>query len=277
MAPVTNIRYELLLKHLEDHHNVFEEQELVLSLQFAYREVKDILLKKTKKRIENEIGLDNDDSGGEDNEEGGELPRFNYPKFDRKPGSKNWTLTYLRKQVSTFLSVQGYGRNKKRLAEGARPIGWPEDQYPWFGFKGTGRACSKMMLQDILFALLAAQDVDPKEHVEEQLEDNFEESNEQHIEEHPNVEQTEEQEQVEGEDQIDDPGDFAEDTRKARQDSLERKLKRAVIELENEDNEITSEEDQDHSDVEGEAPTVKKTRKSTRAKKPNRKFFGWAR
>ena len=78
-----------------------------------------------------------------------------------------------------------------------------------------------MMLQDILFALLAAQDVDPKEHVEEQLEDNFEESNEQHIEEHPNVEQIEEQEQVEeGEDQIDDPGDFAEDTRKARQDSL---------------------------------------------------------
>ena len=115
------------------------------------------------------------------------MPRFNYPKFDRKPGSKNWTLTYLRKQVSTFLSVQGYGRNKKRLAEGARPIGWPEDQYPWFGFKGTGRACSKMMLQDILFALLAAQDVDPKEHVEEQLEDNFEESNEQLIEEHPTL------------------------------------------------------------------------------------------
>ena len=113
---------KLLLKHLEDHHNVFEEQELVLSLQFADREVKDILLKKTKKRIENEIGLDNDDSGGEDNEEGGELPRFNYPKFDRKPGSKNWTLTYLRKQVSTFLSVQGYSRNKKRLAEGARSL-----------------------------------------------------------------------------------------------------------------------------------------------------------
>ena len=47
--------------------------------------------------------------------------------------------------------------------------------------------------------------------------------------------------------------------------------------MENEDNEITSEEDQDQSDVEGEAPRVKTTRKSTRAKKPNRKFFGWAR
>ena len=33
----------------------------------------------------------------------------------------------------------------------------------------------------------------------------------------------------------------------------------------------------DQSDLEEEASTGQITRKSTRAKKPNRKFFGWAR
>ena len=36
-------------------------------------------------------------------------------------------------------------------------------------------------------------------------------------------------------------------------------------------------EDRDQSDLEEEAPIVPSTRKSTRVKRPNRKFFGWAR
>ena len=80
-----------------------------------------------------EVGHDGEE---EDEEDEGQI--FDYPRLKAAPGSKDWTLDLLRRQVSKYMTVQGYGRNKKRLGHGEPPKGWPEE-YNWTSFKGTGR------------------------------------------------------------------------------------------------------------------------------------------
>ena len=155
---------DLFCQHLEESHNIFNNQDMVLAVQFLSETQRSELLKMTRGAIREKLHVRHDDEEEEEEDEGPNSQMFNYPKLEVAPGSKNWNLELLRKQVSKYLAVQGYGRNRKRLGHGEPPKGWPEE-YTWTSFKGTGRGCPKKMLENIIFGLLRSQNLNPAEFV----------------------------------------------------------------------------------------------------------------
>ena len=126
---------DLFCQHLEESHNIFQNQDMVLALQFLSETQRSELMKITRGAIRETLKVGHD---GEEEDEEDEGQIFDYPRLEAAPGSKEWTLDLLRRQVSKYMTVQGYGRNKKRLGHGEPPKGWPEE-YNWTSFRGTGR------------------------------------------------------------------------------------------------------------------------------------------
>ena len=250
-------------QHMEDQHNIFQEQDLVLAIHFLGEKLKTDILKKTKIGIQEVLGIRNHGALEEDEEEEEEeeIRIFDYPRLEAAPQSKNWNLDLLRKQVSNYLTVQGFGRNMKRLGHGEPPIGWPEQKYKWKTFKGTGRGCPKQMLEDIIFALLAKQNINPADFVEE-LGENCEEASEPPIMEATEVE-------------VDIMVDTYEDRDlQKKQSELEARLKEAVNELQNDDSEeVLEEREVKKSKSKRKHKEDQVARKSARVKKPTRHFF----
>ena len=219
---------ELFCQHLEESHNIFENQDMVLAVQFLSETQRSMMLKITRTAIRDTLKMRNIDY--EEGEEFEEQNRtiFDYPRLEAAPGSKHWNLDVLRRQVSKYLSVQGYGRNLKRLGHGEPPQGWPEE-YNWTAFKGTGRGCSKTMLEKIIFGFLSSQNLNAAEFVAEEVAVAVE------VEVVAGGEEEEGGEEVEGGESDNGPEKVVETEKarllKSRQDDLQAKLKAAVNEL----------------------------------------------
>ena len=260
---------------MENQHNIFQHHDIVLAIHFLDEEMNRTVLNKTRRSIYETVGIWNSEEEAEDEDATSEAENltFDYPKLEAAPNSKDWTLELLRRQVSKYLQKQGYGRNQKRLGEGKQPVGWPENQHKWTSFKGTGRGCSKKMLEEIIFALLTSQNINPEEYIEESSKDNphgeiveevFEGETEVASIEAEMVTEATEMETNEDREM------------KKKHLELERQLRTAVGQLENEDT-ANKVELGDRSDTKrtSKSKVVEDpvTRKSIRTKKTRRDFF----
>ena len=222
---------------MEAQHNIFQEHDLVLAIHFLGEEKKTEILRKAQREILEKLGIGTPHEDLEEEieeEEEAEIRIFNYPRLEAAPHSKDWNLAVLRRQISKYLALQGFGRNMKRLGQGKQPIGWPEQKYKWSEFKGTGRGCSKQMLEDIIFALLQKQNINPAEYVEGALVETTEEEEAlvENVEKEAVVESSEKDHDIEVDIMVDTNED--EELHK-KQSELEARLRVAVNELHNED------------------------------------------
>ena len=51
------------------------------------------------------------------------LPSFKYPKLEAKPNEKE--SDFLRRRLSVYLNIQGFGRGGVQYGQGRAPFGWP--------------------------------------------------------------------------------------------------------------------------------------------------------
>ena len=66
-----------------------------------------------------------------------------------------------------YLKVQGFGRGGVQYGQGKEPHGWPTESYSWNSFKGTARGCSMQMAEEIISAMLSAQDTKPEDLIDD--------------------------------------------------------------------------------------------------------------
>ena len=66
-----------------------------------------------------------------------------------------------------YLKVQGFGRGGVQYGQGKEPHGWPTKSYSWKSFKGTARGCSMKMAEEIISAMLSAQDTNPEDLIDD--------------------------------------------------------------------------------------------------------------
>ena len=92
---------DLFCQHLEESHNIFQNQDMVLALQFLSETQRSELMKITRGAIRETLKVGHD---GEEEDEEDEGQIFDYPRLEAAPGSKDWTLDLLRRQVSKYIN-----------------------------------------------------------------------------------------------------------------------------------------------------------------------------
>lgn len=264
------------IQHMEAQHNIFQEHDLVLAIHFLGEEKKTEILRKAQREILEKLGIGTPHEDLEEEieeEEEAEIRIFNYPRLEAAPHSKDWNLAVLRRQISKYLALQGFGRNMKRLGQGKQPIGWPEQKYKWSEFKGTGRGCSKQMLEDIIFALLQKQNINPAEYVEGALVETTEEEEEEALVENVEKEAVVESSEKDHDIEVDIMVDTNEDEElHKKQSELEARLRVAVNELHNEDS-VEGFEQREAKKSKTKKTNVEVPRRGKRVKKPTKDFF----
>ena len=132
-------------RHLEESHNIVQNADDVLILHCLSDEDKATLKKKKRASLEDVFGLviERDEEDVDDQKK-----IFNYPRLKKNPKEKY--SEFVRRKLSTYLKVQGFGRGGVQYGQGKEPHGWPTKSYSWKSFKGTARGCSMRMAEEII-------------------------------------------------------------------------------------------------------------------------------
>ena len=149
-------------RHLEESHNIVQNADDVLILHCLSDEDKATLKKKKRASLEDVFGLviERDEEDVDDQKK-----IFNYPRLKKNPKEKY--SEFVRRKLSTYLKVQGFGRGGVQYGQGKEPHGWPTKSYSWKSFKGTARGCSMKMAEEIISAMLSAQDTNPEDLIDD--------------------------------------------------------------------------------------------------------------
>ena len=153
---------DAFIRHLEESHNIVQNADDVLILHCLSDEDKSTLKKKKRASLENVFGLviELDEEDVDDQKK-----IFIYSRLKKNPKEKY--SEFVRRKLSTYLKVQGFGRGGVQYGQGKEPHGWPTKSYSWKSFKGTARGCSMKMAEEIISAMLSAQDTNPDDLIDD--------------------------------------------------------------------------------------------------------------
>ena len=133
---------DAFVNHMEEAHNIQVNLNVVMAVHFLSEEEKEKLIRTKRGQLEHffrlkvEIG---EDEKAEDQVEEN-LPSFKYPKLEAKPNEKE--SDFLRRRLSVYLNIQGFGRGGVQYGQGRAPFGWPS--------KNIHGVPSKEQLVDVL-------------------------------------------------------------------------------------------------------------------------------
>ena len=156
------------VNHMEEAHNIQVNLNVVMAIHFLSEEEKEKLMKTKRGQLEHSFGLKVDFEEDEATvaEEAEEYAAsFQYPKVEPRTNEKRGD--FLRRRLSVYLNIQGFGRGGVQYGQGKAPFGWPSDKYSWKSFKGTARGCPVTMAQDIVNSMLHAQGIDPLDQIDD--------------------------------------------------------------------------------------------------------------
>ena len=111
-------------RHLEESHNIVQNADDVLILHCLSDEDKATLKKKKRASLEDVFGLviERDEEDVDDQKK-----IFNYPRLKKNPKEKY--SEFVRRKLSMYLKVQGFGRGGVQYGQGKEPHGWPTESY----------------------------------------------------------------------------------------------------------------------------------------------------
>ena len=150
------------VNHMEEAHNIQVNLNVVMAIHFLSEEEKEKLMKTKRGQLEHSFGLKVDIEEDEAEEY---AASFQYPKVEPRTNEKRGD--FLRRRLSVYLNIQGFGRGGVQYGQGKAPFGWPSDKYSWKSFKGTARGCPVTMAQDIVNSMLHAQGIDPLDQIDD--------------------------------------------------------------------------------------------------------------
>ena len=159
---------DAFVNHMEEAHNIQVNLNVVMAVHFLSEEEKEKLIRTKRGQLEHFFGLKveiGEDEKAEEDQVEENLPSFKYPKLEAKPNEKE--SDFLRRRLSVYLNIQGFGRGGVQYGQGRAPFGWPSKKYSWSSFKGTARGCPLTMAQDVVDAMLNAQGINPLDLIDE--------------------------------------------------------------------------------------------------------------
>ena len=127
---------DAFIRHLEESHNIVQNADDVLILHCLSDEDKSTLKKKKRASLEDVFGLviELDEEDVDDQKK-----IFNYPRLKKNPKEKY--SEFVRRKLSMYLKVQGFGRGGVQYGQGKEPHGWPTESYSWNSFKHVAVQC----------------------------------------------------------------------------------------------------------------------------------------